>query len=148
MLSGAFTLDMFKPGLSIPTLVPNSTVVVSSCVRQVSTLQMCWDQPSGRDSLPHALDCPLSHKSDIRQTQVRPALQASVVGTGQFAPGTYLDAKFGTPARIVTPNVKSPDCLSLFHIIDEFLVRRPGRCCLQDHSFPLGGLHCSGLMTY
>ncbi|GAB4818091.1 hypothetical protein N2152v2_005137 [Parachlorella kessleri] len=74
VLSGAFTLDMFRPGLSLTTLVPNSTVV------------------------------------------------ASVVGTGQFAPGTYLDAKFGTPARIVTPNVKSPDCLSLFHIIDEFLL--------------------------
>jgi hypothetical protein len=32
---------------------------------------------------------------------------------------------YGSPARILTPNVKSPDCLSLFHIVDEFLVR----CC-------------------
>jgi hypothetical protein len=30
MVSGAFTFDMFKHGLELPTLVPNASVVVSA----------------------------------------------------------------------------------------------------------------------
>lgn len=54
-----------------------------------------------------------------------PALQVNVIGDGEFAPGTYITSDFGTPARITTPNVKSPDCDSIFHIVDEFLVGWP-----------------------
>lgn len=75
LLSGAYTSDMLKTGLQIPTLLsPNDTLV------------------------------------------------PTVVGQGQFAAGTYITSKYGTPARVVTPNIKSPDCLSIVHIVDEFLL--------------------------